>query len=74
MDWQKIITIAQVIVSVLVVVSILLQSRGEGLGTFLGGGGEVYRSKRGIEKTLYIATIILTILLVGLSIANTVLS
>lgn len=74
MDWIKVITVSQVIVSVLVVISILLQSRGEGMGSFLGGGGEVYRSRRGIENTLHIATIVLSILLVGLSIANTALS
>jgi preprotein translocase subunit SecG len=73
-DWIKVITVSQVIVSVLVVISILLQSRGEGMGSFLGGGGEVYRSRRGIENTLHIATIVLSILLVGLSIANTALS
>ncbi len=74
MDWKKTITISQVVVAILVVISILLQNRGQGLGTFLGGGGEVYRSRRGIEKVLYYSTIILSILLVALSIANTAIS
>ena len=74
MDSKKIITIAQIVVAILVVISILLQNRGEGLGTFLGGGGEIYRSRRGIEKVLYYSTIVLSVMLVALSVANTVIS
>jgi len=66
--------VIQIIVAILVVVSVLLQNRGEGLGSFLGGGGEVYRSRRGIEKVLYYSTIVLSVILVALSIANTTLS
>ncbi|MFH1547452.1 MAG: preprotein translocase subunit SecG [bacterium] len=74
MDWKKVITVAQVVVAILVVISILLQNRGEGMGTFLGGGGEVFRSRRGFEKVLYYLTIVLSVLLVALSIANTAIT
>ncbi|MCS7317852.1 MAG: preprotein translocase subunit SecG [Candidatus Dojkabacteria bacterium] len=59
-----------VIVCVLLSVAILLQNRSGGLGVIFGGtgGGEFYRSKRGIEKFLYNSTIILAIILVFLSI------
>lgn len=56
-----ILMIAQIVISVLIVVSILLQSRAEGMGSLFGGGGEVFRTKRGLEKFLYRATIVLAI-------------
>jgi protein translocase SecG subunit len=50
------------------VISILLQNRAEGLGKMFGGGGEVFRTKRGLEKFLYYFTIFLIVVLVLLSI------
>ena len=55
--------IAQVVISVLLVVSVILQNRAEGLGTLFGGGGEVFRTKRGLENFLYTFTIILAVFL-----------
>lgn len=43
--------------SVIMVISILLQQRGSGLGAAFGGESGVYRSRRGIEKILYQITI-----------------
>ena len=74
MDTKTIITIAQIITSVAIIVSVLLQNRGEGLGSFFGGGGEVFRTRRGLENTLFYTTIGLAVILIGLSIANTMLS
>lgn len=53
--------IVQIIISVLLIGAILLQSHGSGLGSAWGGGGESYHTKRGVEKSLFIATIILVI-------------
>lgn len=64
---QNILFYVQIIVSVLVVISVLLQNRAEGLGKMFGGGGEVFRTKRGFEKFLYYSTIFLTIVLVVIS-------
>jgi preprotein translocase subunit SecG len=64
---QKTLLIIQIIVSVLLVISVLLQNRAEGLGKMFGGGGEVFRTKRGLEKFLYYFTIILIAILVILS-------
>ncbi len=64
-----ILTAAQVIVAVLLIASILLQAPEAGLSPVFGGGGEMYRSKRNVEKFLVTATIILAILLVTFSIA-----
>lgn len=67
------LTIAQIVVSVLLVTAILLQSRGTGLGAAFGGDGNVYRTKRGVEKILFRATIVLAVLFVGISIAAIVI-
>jgi preprotein translocase subunit SecG len=54
--------IIQIILSITLVVLVLLQAKGAGLGGIFGGDGGVYRTKRGIEKTLYQATIGLSII------------
>lgn len=64
---QNILLYVQLAVCVLVVVSILLQNRAEGLGKMFGGGGEVFRTKRGFEKFLYYFTIFLAVILVTIS-------
>lgn len=63
------LTIAQIIVSCLLTLCILLQSRGTGLGAAFGGEGNVYRTKRGVEKVLFRATIALAVIFVGLALA-----
>jgi len=67
MSWIK---ISQIIVSLLLIVVILLQNRGAGLGSAFGGTGGVYLTKRGLEKKLFTATIILAVLFFGFSLAN----
>lgn len=70
MEIKTILLIIQITLSVLLIISILLQVRGAGLGSIFGSvGGEFYRSKRGIEQFLYRATIILSILFVSNCIA-----
>ncbi len=64
MDTTKILSIVQIVVCVLLVISILLQNRAEGLGQMFGGGGEIFRTKRGLEKFLYYFTVALIALLV----------
>ncbi|MFH1225992.1 MAG: preprotein translocase subunit SecG [bacterium] len=64
------LSIIQVITAILLVIAILLQSRGSGLGLAFGGDGNVYRTKRGMEKTLHLATIILSIIFLGIALAN----
>jgi protein translocase SecG subunit len=53
----------QVIVAVLLVATILLQSSREGLGSAFGGDGSGFAyAKRGLEKQLFIATIVLAVI------------
>ena len=59
---MNIFTITQIIISVLLAGAILLQQRGTGLGSTFGGESQMYRSKRGLERILFITTIILSIL------------
>lgn len=66
---KEIILIFQVLVSVSLVIVILLQQRGTGVGAAFGGGGAVYRSKRGVEKLLYYTTIILGIIFAALALS-----
>ncbi|NLZ74713.1 preprotein translocase subunit SecG [Candidatus Falkowbacteria bacterium] len=63
------IKIAQIVVAILLMVAILMQNRGTGLGNVFGGSGGVYLTKRGLEKKLFIATIILAALFLFLSLA-----
>lgn len=64
---MKHIVVFQVIVAILLIISILMQSRGTGLGAGFGGDGGSYYSKRGFEKFLLFASVFLTILFIVLS-------
>jgi preprotein translocase subunit SecG len=51
--------IAQIIIAIVLIGSILLQNRGSGMGMAFGSDDSSYRTKRGAERTLHIITIIL---------------
>jgi preprotein translocase subunit SecG len=70
---MKWIQIVQIIIAILLMLAILLQNRGAGLSGIFGGGGDVYRTKRGIEKTLFTATIILAILFFAIAFTGIIL-
>lgn len=61
---------AQVLIAILLMVAILLQNRGAGLSGVFGGGGNVYTAKRGFEKKLFYATVVLAALFFGISFLN----
>ena len=69
---KNILNYIQITVAILLTLSILLQHRGTSLGGAFGGEGNVYRSRRGAEKFLFVATIVLAVIFVGLAIANIV--
>ena len=64
---QTYLIIAQMVISIALVLTILLQVRGGGLGGIFGQADTVYRTKRGVEKTLFQFTIILVVLFVAIS-------
>ncbi|MCA9830637.1 MAG: preprotein translocase subunit SecG [Dehalococcoidia bacterium] len=61
--------ILQIVISAILIVIVLLQVKGSGFGAALGGmsGGGTFRTKRGLEKTLFQATIILSIVFIFIS-------
>lgn len=64
---QTTLLIIQIILAVFITTAILLQAQGTGLGTTWSGGGETYHSRRGLEKVLYFATIVCSVLFAAVS-------
>lgn len=67
---KNIVIIFQIIISVCLTISILLQAKGSGLGAAFGESGQQYRSKRGVEQLLYRITILLAALFLITSLIN----
>ena len=65
---QLYFNIAQIVLSVALILAILFQVKGGGLGGIFGQADTVYRTKRGAEKTLFQFTIVLVILFIIISI------
>ncbi len=61
------LNIALIVLSVALIGAVLLQAKGGGLGGIMSDSGSVYRTKRGIEKTLFQITIVLAVLFVAAS-------
>jgi preprotein translocase subunit SecG len=66
---QIFLVIAQMVLSVALTLALLLQVRGGGLGGIFGQADSVYRTKRGLEKTLFQLTIVLVVMFAGISLA-----
>ncbi|OGO24440.1 MAG: preprotein translocase subunit SecG [Chloroflexi bacterium RBG_16_50_9] len=62
--------VAQLVVAVTLILVVLLQVRGGGLGGIFGQADTVYRTKRGVEKTLFQLTIALVVIFIMLSILS----
>ncbi|MFL5778669.1 MAG: preprotein translocase subunit SecG [Chloroflexota bacterium] len=67
---NPILAFGQILVSIALIVSILLQGRGTGLSGTFGGDSAVYRTRRGAERRLWQFTIVLLALFVVFSIAS----
>jgi preprotein translocase subunit SecG len=61
---NAILAIGQIIVSIALIASILMQARGTGLSGTFGGDSAVYRSRRGVERRLWQFTVLLLVLFV----------
>ncbi len=70
---RTLLTIVQAISAILLIMAVLLQQRGVGLGSAFGGEGAIYRTKRGVEKGLFIATIILSVVFFASALAGVIL-
>ncbi|UCC16119.1 MAG: preprotein translocase subunit SecG [Dehalococcoidales bacterium] len=62
------LSIAQIVLSVALVLAIMLQVKGGGLGGIFGQADSVYRTRRGIERTLFQITIVLAVIFIIISI------
>ena len=67
---KNLIYIIQIVVSILLMITVLMQQKGSGLGAGFGGEGTVYRTKRGAEKFIFRFTIVLAFLFLATSLAN----
>ncbi len=71
---QRILDIVQIVLAALLVTAILMQSKGTGLGGVFGGGdSNIYRTKRGAEKVLFMATIVIGVLFFASAFASVLL-
>ena len=61
-------SVAQIVLSIALILAILFQVRGGGLGGIFGQASTVFRTKRGVEKTLFQLTIVLAVLFIIISI------
>jgi preprotein translocase subunit SecG len=71
---QTYLNVAQIVLSIALILAILLQVRGGGLGGIFGQADTVFRTKRGVERTLFQLTIVLVVLFVIISILSLTLS
>ena len=62
------LSIAQIVLSVALIMSIMLQVKGGGMGGIFGQADSVYRTRRGIERTLFQTTIVLAVIFIIISI------
>jgi len=74
MNYLLIVKVLQIILVVLLVPLILIQSKGKGLASGIGDSIGAYRSRRGLERAIFIFTIVLAVLVVINSLLVVILS
>ncbi len=70
MTFENYLNLAQLVISIVLIVVVLLQTRGGDIGAAFGaggGGGSSFRTRRGLEKTLFQLTIVLAVVFVAMS-------
>jgi len=73
--WLPAIRVIQIILSIAVIVFILLQARGAGLGSVFGGSsaGTVFKTRRGVEKLIFNLTIVFVVLFAVVSLLSSLI-
>jgi protein translocase SecG subunit len=64
MNYSIIFKTTQIVITVLLIGLVLIQSKGKGLASGIGNNISFYRSKRGVERFVFISTIFLSVCLV----------
>ena len=67
---QTYLNVAQIVIAFALILAVLLQVRGGGLGGIFGQPDSVFRTKRGVEKTLFQLTIALVVIFITLSLIS----
>jgi preprotein translocase subunit SecG len=65
-----ILLILQAVIAILLVIAVLMQNKGEGLGVIAGDFSGSYHTKRGFEKFLVRSTIVLVVLFLGVALLS----
>ncbi|MBA7688076.1 hypothetical protein ES703_96552 [subsurface metagenome] len=65
---QTYLNVAQIVLAIALILTVLFQVRGGGLGGIFGQPDSVYRTRRGVEKTLFQLTVVLVVLFIVISI------
>jgi preprotein translocase subunit SecG len=68
--YRATLEVVQIILAIALIVAILLQPRGSGLGSVFGGSGTVFKTRRGVERLLFRGTIFIAIAFFLLSFLN----
>ncbi len=70
--WLPAIRVVQIILGVAVMIFILLQARGAGLGSVFGGtsAGSVFKTRRGVERLVFNITVIFVVLFCIISLGS----
>jgi preprotein translocase subunit SecG len=72
---QTVLNITLIIISIALVISVILQSKGAGLGGLTGGDtGGIFTARRGVEKTLFWVTIGLSVIFFILAVATVIVT
>jgi preprotein translocase subunit SecG len=67
MSFENFLNLGQILISLTLIFVVLLQAKGSGFGAGLGGTTSSFRTRRGLEKTLFQSTIFLTIIFLAMS-------
>lgn len=65
---NMILTYSQILLAVLLTAVVLIQQKGSGLSSSLGGSGIEYSTKRGADKFFFYATVVLAVLFLAVSV------
>ena len=68
------LVVTQIVLSVVLILAVLLQNKGAGLSETFGGSGSVYATRRGPDKVLFYATVIVALGFFGISVAAMILA
>jgi preprotein translocase subunit SecG len=72
---EPFLSLILIIISVALIVLILLQTKGSGLGSLFGGSdSSVYTKRRGVQKTLFNFTIVLSVVFFAIAIINVIVA